>query len=221
MDREDDGLTRPNYGMLRDLGVGSGAPPRHEAKQANGKRKQRKALPRSGLTIEGLPEQTPKSPLQKAASADALNVSGDKSSEEGPPVKPAQNKSKGLQAGSVSHGAFKKRRKADMEASDLVNPQSAAAPEPQSDKPAGNGNPDTAQISAARLASYAKPTLRRPDGIGQGEGLKQKRKKQEQKASDMGQPLLSSDGTPLTKAQKKNLWRHRRRVAKHGGSSEA
>ena len=58
----------------------------------------------------------------------------------------------------------------------------------------------------SRLASFAKPTLAGPSGTSQ---LKKKRKQQD---SEPAQEPEQPEGPKLTKAQRKNLWRAKRRA---------
>lgn len=63
----------------------------------------------------------------------------------------------------------------------------------------------------SRLASFAKPTLAGPGSASQ---IKKKKKKQ-QEAGRGAAPPEEPSGPKLTKAQKKNLWRAKRRAMQH------
>ena len=71
----------------------------------------------------------------------------------------------------------------------------------------------------SRLASFAKPTLAGPSSSGMPD---KKRKKKQERADKAGAeaapPAVPEElsGPKLTKAQKKNLWRAKRRALQHG-----
>ena len=73
-----------------------------------------------------------------------------------------------------------------------------------------------AQKAESRLASYARPTLSKPDAKGAA-------RKQKKNGSGAGKPnegaAVDAAEQHLTKAQRKNLWRQRRREAMRGMSA--
>ena len=70
----------------------------------------------------------------------------------------------------------------------------------------------------SRLASFAKPTLAGPGSASQIKKKKKKQQEQQQQQQEAGRgaaPPEEPSGPKLTKAQKKNLWRAKRRAMQH------
>ena len=71
----------------------------------------------------------------------------------------------------------------------------------------------------SRLASFAKPTLAGPSSSSMPDSKRRKRQERADKAGAGAAPPAAPEepaGPKLTKAQKKNLWRAKRRALQHG-----
>ncbi|CAL8460534.1 g63 [Coccomyxa elongata] len=210
--REDGGLVRPNYAKLRQMQ--EEAETAAQRKKQRGDKGQRPPKPKAE-------EQKPSSHAQEGAMPSARE-------RESVPLAPKQlkkNKKKepvaAEAAGSVKPVSTGKRQRSEtaepgaadegrtegkkQRHSSQAHPALGAAASEELPQPPISADGYSKQAAAtkqeSRLATFAKPTLAKPE------------KKNRKRTKEQQQPqAMPEQGVQLTKAQRKNLWRQKRRA---------
>ena len=167
--------------------------------------------------------------LRKGPTGDRLvqeeAAAGQAQAEDGE-AKVRQKQKRGADQGQPGGGKVNKKRKHAAEQAEQTAEPAAAVDGKQKahhkkrkwpDQESRGIREQTAEERAqSRLASFARPTLAGPGSASQIKKKKKKEQQQQQEeAGGAAAPPEEPSGPKLTKAQKKNLWRAKRRAMQH------